>query len=625
MLVMIVLALFVVLASARGEGDVFVALVPLDDGEGYSTAEPRNWGSGAVPRAAANVTFDLSDDCEAAPRRHVRWETDEELGAVRVQSGTFGGCPTIVVVPSGKTMSAALLSMEGLVCDREAGRRGGAETRLMLEGPQSRVAVAGVCELLGVYLAGSGSVVCGEGGALRDAVVTPGLLGGEEGTCSKCFSGMTSNSSSYGAIEFGGAWNVGGIVGTRFFVKNNGFGGVFGAIDTVSFPNSVVFESTTVAVMLSSAPTISDRQHVTWGSADFVGRIRVESGVPVGSILSPYYGTQGGCVVTLCQGGSLIGGGLVSDKTCLTETQTSGLSVLLASSSTGCAEEPLTQFCDFSCVPPRGSCLRSVFTSGEAFCQCSFDASGRGFAGSSCAVPLCLDACNLAGECVVNATTGWPSCVCDPGYFGDSCERSQCLNDCSGHGVCDVLSGSPVCDCAEGFVGSDCSVPKSVEGECDECINGACITTETQCVCLPAWRGKSCNIAVCPGLDVEAKVRNCNGRGTCVAGGSCSCSPLWTGAACERRAAVEEGTTSAAAVSGGPDVGLIVGLTVGLVLGCALAVVIVAVTRSQMKKKAQRMRQHLISGGTASLSQSDASLSGSVAEDFHFSTIQLSQ
>ena len=121
--------------------------------------------------------------------------------------------------------------------------------------------------------------------------------------------------------------------------------------------------------------------------------------------------------------------------------------------------------------------------------QCNFDYAGR--------TQVCLH-CTGFGTC--DGYTG--VCTCNFPASGPSCAQLECLNACSGHGVCDHLTpnsvnyGTCLCDTLNGapvYGGLDCSTAlcnvaanstlASLGGNmCNEgtCINGTCM-------CYPAF------------------------------------------------------------------------------------------------------------------------------------------
>lgn len=117
------------------------------------------------------------------------------------------------------------------------------------------------------------------------------------------------------------------------------------------------------------------------------------------------------------------------------------------------------------------------------------------------------------------------ACSCVAGYTGDACQRTQCPNDCSGHGICqseqyfvlDASASSGValdyagfdansaygCKCDSGFRGSDCSQqecpsgPDPMKGEggssgLDCSGRGLCDYTSGVCKCFKGFFGERC-------------------------------------------------------------------------------------------------------------------------------------
>jgi hypothetical protein len=129
--------------------------------------------------------------------------------------------------------------------------------------------------------------------------------------------------------------------------------------------------------------------------------------------------------------------------------------------------------------------------------------------------------CSGRGTC--DRVTG--GCKCVAGYTGDACQRTQCPNDCSSHGICqsqqyfvlDASSASGValdytgfdansaygCKCDSGFRGADCSQqecpsgPDPMKGEggsagLDCSGRGLCDYTSGVCKCFKGFFGERC-------------------------------------------------------------------------------------------------------------------------------------
>jgi len=189
--------------------------------------------------------------------------------------------------------------------------------------------------------------------------------------------------------------------------------------------------------------------------------------------------------------------------------------------------------------------------------------------------------CSDQGLC--DRSTG--ICSCFAGYEGSSCQRTQCPNDCSGHGTCrsnedfaydfsiakstqtngtDTFnsffdeyiatysgawdSGMHMgCKCDAGYRGADCSLvecPSSVDPLDDTCDGGEITDFQLQfdaAVGSSAWTEMYATtwnqynidgvIYSCFGAQAG---QDCSGRGTCdYTTGTCNCFSGYAGTACE--------------------------------------------------------------------------------------------
>jgi len=103
---------------------------------------------------------------------------------------------------------------------------------------------------------------------------------------------------------------------------------------------------------------------------------------------------------------------------------------------------------------------------------------------------LCPNNCTSNGECV-DGSLG-RVCSCDVGYTGRDCSTLTCINACSGHGSCQLQSGSaPVCQCDSGWEGGACNITVPCPSNCSgfgTCMEGAC-------VCQSGYSGSDCSEA----------------------------------------------------------------------------------------------------------------------------------
>eukprot|EP01029_Cantina_marsupialis_P015010 TRINITY_DN3288_c0_g1_i2.p1 TRINITY_DN3288_c0_g1~~TRINITY_DN3288_c0_g1_i2.p1 ORF type:complete len:806 (+),score=194.93 TRINITY_DN3288_c0_g1_i2:122-2539(+) len=108
--------------------------------------------------------------------------------------------------------------------------------------------------------------------------------------------------------------------------------------------------------------------------------------------------------------------------------------------------------------------------------------------------------------------------------------RSDCINHCSGHGMCQVdTTGTimlPLCTCFDGYKGRDCSRKECPKGRTffgdvtaidtshslEECSgNGYCDETTGLCTCRTGFSGSGCERIDCPKNSGET----CSGHGQC--------------------------------------------------------------------------------------------------------------
>lgn len=132
--------------------------------------------------------------------------------------------------------------------------------------------------------------------------------------------------------------------------------------------------------------------------------------------------------------------------------------------------------------------------------------------------------CSGIGSC----SEGSGECTCPAGFEGKACQRSVCVNGCSGNGIC----RSNVELAAEAGFG------KEYLGAWDAGIYFGC-------KCSVGFRGEDCSMRECPsGSDPEGAEgnnsgRDCSGRGLCdYSSGECACFPGYTSHDCSTKTAL---------------------------------------------------------------------------------------
>ncbi len=117
----------------------------------------------------------------------------------------------------------------------------------------------------------------------------------------------------------------------------------------------------------------------------------------------------------------------------------------------------------------HGACVVTRATVGaesSSHCECE-----HGWSGKACAhddrCDLDFGGCGEHGHCLDN------KCACDEGYIGKQCKDRKCPKQCSGHGECDVESGT--CKCMFGFVGDDCAKGLKCPNDCSGLEHGICV------------------------------------------------------------------------------------------------------------------------------------------------------
>ena len=115
---------------------------------------------------------------------------------------------------------------------------------------------------------------------------------------------------------------------------------------------------------------------------------------------------------------------------------------------TSCLNDCLAAFGEY------GSCVAGV-------CVCI---EGQ-WAGPDCSIPTCpgIPACSNNGQCLLSFTKApLHRCACRPEWDGLACNIPLCINNCSGHGICNSNGLNPLCVCDSPWGGSDCSTEQTV-------------------------------------------------------------------------------------------------------------------------------------------------------------------
>lgn len=135
-------------------------------------------------------------------------------------------------------------------------------------------------------------------------------------------------------------------------------------------------------------------------------------------------------------------------------------------------------------------------------------------------------------------------CLCEPGYFGDSCEHASletsCKNNCNSNGICSLGK----CFCYHGFKGQNCEEKKEFN-----CKSGPVTTSNKlksnslanltpctgnglcdlgKCICYAGFKGPYCESKfICP--------NDCSGKGICVEDGKCNCKQGYNDSDCSNK------------------------------------------------------------------------------------------
>lgn len=142
---------------------------------------------------------------------------------------------------------------------------------------------------------------------------------------------------------------------------------------------------------------------------------------------------------------------------------------------------------------------------------------GSKFAGMqappAASVHPCRGDCSNQGMCLAG------KCLCNNGFYGESCEHIRCLNDCSGNGQC--LTGR--CKCSASYGGEDCSQLLQTQSSLAAFLRRG-LAAESEELAKQQSPLKQQKAKACP--------LNCNSRGDCH-DGTCKCHDGWAGLSCQ--------------------------------------------------------------------------------------------
>ena len=181
---------------------------------------------------------------------------------------------------------------------------------------------------------------------------------------------------------------------------------------------------------------------------------------------------------------------------------------------------------EYCCGCDEKSCVNG-FCIAEDTCQCD-----EGWQGDTCSTPICDPSC-VNGICsfhgVCTCYTGWTGSLCEDvvevNCTTEECPPYECTRNCN-NGICVIdENDNEKCVCNGGWYGESC-----VDALCSEsCVYGTC-TSPGGCDCNAGWQGVDCDVPIC---DPECI------NGTCIDPNLCCCNEGWTGELCDEEVVPE--------------------------------------------------------------------------------------
>lgn len=181
---------------------------------------------------------------------------------------------------------------------------------------------------------------------------------------------------------------------------------------------------------------------------------------------------------------------------------------------------------------PVGECIPRK--NNDYDCNCP-----NGGVGKDCKLNIhCTEGfCTNGGTCF---EFQYAKCRCMPGYFGPRCENNHMLSGCDQLATRNIttnpITNETECICKPNFKGKTCSLLDCTKQ--NECVNGLCYSDpstaqKSKCVCPPGMTGPYCNNDI-----DECKETPCSNNGTCTNSEGtfeCQCPDNSTGKYCDNK------------------------------------------------------------------------------------------